>query len=209
MDYSFSNIIRQVNKIDLSSLRDEIKLRRSGELFYQGSVGLLKQVDAALENVQQQEVDLTDTIIDGSFSQFLASSTQQSVSTSFLPKYLKPQIRTKYEREESTYIKSLTATEAVNLFEVDLIESEVISLATARPAHGEVSSPSFLTHDEDINAWIDIVTKCLETNPKIDTMLQIVEATNLSIVQVFISLLFSDYELVQQNNFYGEIEIKH
>jgi hypothetical protein len=198
MDYSFSNIIRQVNKIDLSSLRDEIKLRRSGELFYQGSVGLLKQVDAALENVQQQEVDLTDTIIDGSFSQFLASSTQQSVSISFLPKYLKPQIRTKYEREESTYIKSLTATEAVNLFEVDLIESEVISLATARPAH-----------DEDINAWINIVTKCLETNPQIDTMLQIVETTNLSIVQVFISLLFSDYELIQRNNFYGEIEIKN
>jgi hypothetical protein len=198
MDYSFSNIIKQVNKIDISSLRDEIKLRRSGELFYQGSVNLLKQVDAALENVQQQEVDLTDTIIDGSFSQFLASSTQQSVSISFLPKYLKPQIRTKYEREESTYIKSLTATEAVNLFEVDLIESEVISLATARPAH-----------DEDINAWINIVTKCLETNPQIDTMLQIVETTNLSIVQVFISLLFSDYELIQRNNFYGEIEIKN
>ncbi|MEY2831298.1 MAG: hypothetical protein RLZZ574_556, partial [Cyanobacteriota bacterium] len=182
-----------VNKIDLSSLRDEIKLRRSGELFYQGSVNLLKQVDAALENVQQQEADLTDTIIDGSFSQFLASSTQQSVSTSFLPKYLEPQIRTKYEREESTHIKSLTATEAVNLLEVDLIESEVISLA----------------YDEDISAWIDRVRRCLETNPQIDTMLQIIEATNLSIAQVFISLLFSDYELVQRNNFYGEIEIKN
>lgn len=193
MDYSFSNIIRQVNKIDLSSLRDEIKLRRSGELFYQGSVGLLKQVDAALENVQQQEVDLSDTIIDGSFSQFLASLTQQTVSTSFLQKYLKPQIRTKYEREESTHIRSLTATEAVNLFEVDLIESEVISLA----------------HDEDINAWIDRVRRCLETNPQIDTMPQIIEATNLSIAQVFISLLFSDYELIQRNNFYGEIKIKN
>jgi hypothetical protein len=83
MDYSFSNIIRQVNKIDLSSLRDEIKLRRSGELFYQGSVGLLKQAEAALEMAQQQEINLADTKIDDSFSQFLASLTQQSISNSF------------------------------------------------------------------------------------------------------------------------------
>lgn len=193
MDYSFSSIIQQVNLIDSSQLRDEIKLRRSGELFYQGSVGLLKQAEAALEIAQQQEINLIDTKIDDSFSQFLASLTQQSISNSFLQKYLKPQIRTKYEREESTYIKSLTTTEAVNLFDLDLFEREVVSLA----------------HDEDINAWIDIVTKCLETNPKIGTMLQIVEATNLSIAQVFISLLFSDYELIQRNNFYGEIEIKN
>ncbi len=77
--------------------------------------------------------------------------------------------------------------------EADIIESEVISLA----------------HDEDINAWIERIRRCLETNPKIDTMLQIVEATNLSIAQVFISLLFSDYKLIQRNNFYGEIEIEN
>lgn len=33
---------------------------------------------------------------------------------------------------------------------------------------------------------------CLETNPQINTMLQIIEATNLSIAQGFISLLFGD-----------------
>ncbi|MFM2315620.1 MAG: hypothetical protein RLZZ04_4898 [Cyanobacteriota bacterium] len=193
MDYCFIDIIRQVNLIDSSELRDEIKLRRSGELFYQGSINLLEQAKIALAVAQQQEINLADTSIDDSFSQFLFSLTQQSVSTSFLAKYLIPQPKTAYQRESSIKTQVLSSTEAISLLEADLIESEVISLA----------------HDEDINAWIDQVRRCLETNPQIDTMFQIVEATDLSIAQVFISLLFSDYELIQRNNFYGEIKIKN
>ena len=192
MNDSFSSIIQQVKLIDSSQLRDEIKLRRSGELFYQGSVSLLAQAEAALENAQQQGIDLTDTPIDNSFEQFLASLTQQSISTSFLQKYLKPQIRSKYERETFHKIQSLTSSEAVGLFDLDLIESEVISLA----------------HDEDINAWIERVTECLETNVEISTLPQIAKATNLSIAQVFISLLFGDFELVQSGDFYEGFEIQ-
>ena len=194
MDYSFNNIIKQVNLIDSSHLRDEIKLRRSGELFYQGSMSLLAQAEAAFENAQQENIDLPDTLIDNCFGQFLASLTQQSISTLFLQKYLKPQIKSKYEREISVKIQSLTSSEAVGLFDLGLIESEVISLA----------------HDEDINAWIDLVTKCLETNVEISTLPQIAKATNLSIAQVFISLLFGDFELVQSGDFYEgfKIEVK-
>ena len=192
MDYSFNNIIKQVNLIDSSHLRDEIKLLRSGELFYQGSVSLLAQVEAALENAQQDNVDLTDTLIDNSFYQFLASLTQQSISTTFLQKYLKPHSRVKYERETFLKIQSLTSSEAVGLFDLDLIEPQVISLA----------------YDEDINAWIERIRKCLETNVKISTLPQIAKATDLSIAQVFISLLFGDFELVQSGDFYEGFEIE-
>ena len=194
MDDSFGCIIKQVNLIDSSHLRDEIKLRRSGELFYQGSLSILAQAEAALENAKKQDANSTDTSIDNSFGQFLASLTQQIISTSFLQKYLKPQIRTKNERAESTHIKILTTAEAVNLFDLDLFESGVVSLA----------------HDEDINAWIDVVTKCLETNVEISTLPQIAKTTDLSIAQVFISLLFGNFELVQLGNFYEgfKIEVK-
>lgn len=192
MDYFFSDIIKQVNKIDSSQLKDEIKLRRSGELFYLGSVCLLAQVEAALENAQQEGVDLTDTPINNSFCQFLASLTQQSISTSFLRKYLKPQIRSKYERETSVKIQSLTSSEAVGLFDLDLIEPQVISLA----------------HDENINAWTQRVTKCLESNIEISTLPQIAKATDLSIAQVFISLLFGDFELLQSGDFYEGLAIE-
>ncbi len=101
MDYSFSSIIRQVNLIDSSELRDDVKLRRAGELFYQGSVNLLEQAKLALSVAQQQEIILADTSINDSFSQFLFSLTQQSISTSFLAKYLIPQPKTAYQRESS------------------------------------------------------------------------------------------------------------
>ena len=192
MDYFFSDIIKQVNKIDSSQLKDEIKLRRSGKLFYQGSVSLLARVEAALENAQQEGVDLTDTPINNSFCQFLASLTQQSISTSFLRKYLRPQIRSKYERETFHKIQSLTSSEAVGLFDLDLIEPQVISL----------------THDEDINAWSQRVTEFLKTNVEISTLDQIAKATNLSIAQVFISLLFGDFELVQSGDFYEGLAIE-
>jgi hypothetical protein len=192
MDYSFGDIIQQVNKIDSSHLKDEIKLRRTGELFYLGSVCLLAQAEAALENAQQDNVDLTDTPIDNSFCQFLASLTQQSISTTFLQRYLKPQSRVKYERETFHKIQSLTSSEAVGLFDLDLIEPQVISLA----------------HDENINVWVQRVTKCLESNIEIGTLPQIAKATDLSIAQVFISLLFGDFELLQSGDFYEGLAIE-
>ncbi len=64
MDYSLSSIIKQVNSISSSSLSDEVKLRRSGELFYQGSQTLLLQAEKILEAARAQEVDLTDTKVD-------------------------------------------------------------------------------------------------------------------------------------------------
>jgi hypothetical protein len=191
MDYSFNNIIKQVNLIGSSHLRDEIKLRRSGELIYQGSVSLLSQAEAALEIAGQKDLDLIDTPIDNSFGQFLISLTQQSVSTSFLQKYLKPQIRAQYERETSVRIQAFTSTEAADLFDLDLFKSEVASLATVKP-----------THDEDINAWVNLVTNCLKTKTEISTLSQIAKATNLSIAQVFISLLFGDFKLLQSGDFY-------
>ncbi len=181
MDYSFVSIIKQVNSICTSQLADEVKLRRSGELFYRGSLDILTQVEAALELVRQQEVDLADTSIDNSFGQFLASLTQQSISTLFLKQYLQPRVRVKYERESTVRIESLTPVEAVNQFDFDLLESEVISLA----------------NEENINAWVEQVVKCLESNPKINTLPQIVKATELSLAQVFISLLFGEFELVK------------
>lgn len=192
MDYSFENIIKQVNSISSSSLSDEVKLRRSGELFYQGSQTLLVQAEKMLEDALQQEVDLTDTKIDSSFSLFLSSLTQQTISTNFLQKYLKSQPRDTYERESVAKIQSLTPVEALDLLNTDLLESEVVSLA----------------YDEDINAWIDCVVNCLETNRSINTLPQIVKATGLSIAQVFISLLFGQFELVQSEGFYDGYEIK-
>ncbi|MDJ0751762.1 MAG: hypothetical protein QNJ11_19920 [Woeseiaceae bacterium] len=186
MDYSFKNIIKQVNSISSSALSNEVKLRRSGELFYQGSQTLLAQAEKIVEDALQQEVVLTDTKIDSSFSLFLSSLTQQSISTSFLQKYLQPLPRATYERESAIRIQSFTSVEALNLLNTDLLEYEVVSLA----------------HDEDINAWIYCVVNCLETNQNINTLPQIVKATGLSIAQVFISLLFGEFELVQSGGFY-------
>ncbi len=191
MNYSFSSIIQQVNLIDSSGLRDEIKLRRSGELFYQGSLSILARAEAALKNSRQPEIDATDTKIDSSFSLFIASLTQQCVSTNFLKKYLQSQVRAVYQRESPVRIQSLTSTEAIEKYSLDLISSEVSSLA----------------YDENINAWIDKVFGCLRNDPQINTLAQIVRATDLSTAQVFISLLFGEFELNQTGDFYDEFEI--
>ena len=190
MDCSFENIIKQVNLINSSSLSDEVKLRRSGELFYQGSQTLLLQAEKILEAARAQEVEESDSKVDSSFSLFLASLTQQSISTNFLQKYLKPQPRATYERESMIKIEFLTSDEASELLSTSL-ESEIISLA----------------YDEDINVWVDRVANFLEINPSINTLPQIVKATGLSDAQVFISLLFGGFELVQSGEFYDGFEI--
>ena len=192
MNYSFSSIIQQVNLIDSSGLRDEIKLRRSGELFYQGSLSILARAEAALEDSRQPKIDATDTKIDSSFSLFLASLTQQCVSTNFLEKYLQPQVRAVYQRESSVRLQSLTSAEAIEKYSLDQISSEVSSLA----------------YDENINAWIEKVLGCLRNNPQVNTLTQIVRATDLSTAQVFIALLFGNFELVPSEDFYEGFEIR-
>ncbi|WP_036487544.1 hypothetical protein [Myxosarcina sp. GI1] len=191
MDYSFSTIIQRVNLIASSKLNDEVKLRQAGELFYQSSLSILVRAEAAFEASLQPEIATADTKIDSSFSLFIDSLTQQSVSTIFLQKYLQPQVRAAYQRESLVTISTLTAVEAVEKYSLEKISSEVSSLA----------------YDENINAWIDKVAECLRGNPQVNTLIQIVRATDLSVAQVFISLLFGNFELVPSENFYDGFKI--
>lgn len=75
MDYSFISIIKQVNALDSSSLTDEVKLRRSGELFYQGSLEILYQTQIILDSLRQSKINQKDTEVDDGVSIFLASLT--------------------------------------------------------------------------------------------------------------------------------------
>lgn len=217
MNYSFEELIKRVDFVENSAIPNEVKLKQSGILIYQGSLEILEQAQAIFDTLRYPEINKEDTLVDASFSQFLASLTQQSISTNFLKKYLQPQVRAEYHRETNTRIKSLTTDEALNEFERVGIKDEVISLA----------------HDEDIEAWIALVNKCFETDPEIKrtsyglesnssgdpaelgsareraviaprslSLSQIVQTTNLSQAQVFISLLFGGFILKQDDSFY-------
>ncbi|MEO1801635.1 MAG: hypothetical protein AAFR62_14625, partial [Cyanobacteria bacterium J06629_2] len=105
---SFEKLIKQVDKIKDSEATDDIKLRRSGELIYQYSGQLLQRTETLFKQIQHPEVELGDTVIDASFDSFLASMTQQSISTDFFAKYLQPQTRKSYQREISTVFKSMS-----------------------------------------------------------------------------------------------------
>ena len=140
-DIPFAQLIQQVDIIGSASIRDEVKLRRSGELIYKVSEQILSRANTLLEKSHSSQVDETDTQIDRSFGDFLASLTQQSVSTNFLAKYLQPQIRADYQREITKSIKFLSATEALDELAEDIIESEIFTLA----------------HDENIEVWIELV----------------------------------------------------
>ena len=192
LDISFTQLIQKVDAVSSTCVRDEVKLRRSGELIYLGSEQILQKADTLLEKSQQLEIDETDTQIDNSFNNFLASLTQQSISTLFLTKYLQPRPITDYHREITKSIKFLSATEALDELAEDLLESEIFTLA----------------HDEDINSWINLVFECLEANAEVSTLAQIAKITNLSIAQVFVSLLFGDFELLQSGDFYEGLAIE-
>ena len=182
MDYSFVSIIKQVNALDSSSLTDEVKLRRSGELFYQGSLEILYQTQIILDSLRQSKINQKDTEVDDGFSIFLASLTQQSVSTLFLKQYLRPQVRAKYSLLSTVRIKSLTPVEVVNEFDLDLLESEVISLA----------------HDEDISEWSEIVRDYLgQQRKKRVSLVDIVNGTKLNLAKVFLGLLHGEFMLIQ------------
>jgi hypothetical protein len=201
MEYSFKELIKRVDAVESSVIPDEIKLKRLGALIYQGSLNLLAQAESILENTRYSEVEQGDTKIDRRFSQFLLSLTQQSVSTNFLNKYLRPTPKAKYEREATLKIQSLTASEALSEFEQDLIEEEVMVSSNISAVRSQVIS---LAHDENIKRWIALVNECFEANssPVSLSVPQIIQATSLSIAQVFISLLFGEFSLKQNGSFY-------
>ena len=192
MDYSFDNIIQKVNLIDSSPLKDEIKLRRSGELFYQGSLGILAKAEAVLDDINKQDIDLTDTFVDKSFSDFLVSFTQQSISTNFLAKFLQPQPRADYYRETTKSIKSLSVTEALDELAEDLLESEIFTLA----------------HDENIEAWIELVERHLKLYPEINILPDIARLNELTLAQAFIAALFGSFKLEHNGGFYEINQLK-
>lgn len=183
---SFEKLIKQVEKIRDSEATDELKLRRSGELICQYSGQLLQRTETLFEQIHQPEVELGDTIIDTSFDSFLSSMTQQSISTDFLAKYLQPQTRKSYQRETSTVFKFMSSSEAIAEFQEELQDLEISTLA----------------HDENIHHWIEKVERYLQKRPDQNTLMEIAEATDLSLAQVFIAGLFGDFCLISGDRFY-------
>ena len=186
---SFSQLIHKVDIIESACIRDEIKLRCSGELICNASEQILQKAKNLLEKSQrclrlasQSQVTQADTQIDRSFSNFLSSFTQQSISTNFLTKYLQPQIRADYQREITISIKFLSATEALDELAEDLIESEIFNLA----------------HDEDISEWSEIVRDYLgQQRKKRVSLVDIVNGTKLNLAKVFLGLLHGEFMLIQ------------
>ena len=188
----FAQLIQQVDIIGSASIRDEVKLRRSGELIYKVSEQILSRANTLLEKSHSSQVDETDTQIDRSFGDFLASLTQQSVSTNFLAKYLQPQIRADYQREITKSIKFLSATEALDELAEDLIESEVFALA----------------HDENIEVWIESVEQHLKLYPETNTLPEIAKLNDLTLAQAFIAALFGNFKIEQKGSFYEVRQLK-
>ena len=189
---SFSQLIHKVDIIESACIRDEIKLRRSGELICNASEQILQKANILLEKSHSSEITQTDTQIDRSFSDFLSSLTQQSISTNFLTKYLQPQIRADYQREITRSIKFLSATEALDELAEDLIESEIFTLA----------------HDENIEVWIELVERHLKLYPETNTLPEIAKLNNLTLAQTFVAALFGNFEIEQLGGFYDVARLK-
>ena len=189
---SFSQLIHKVDIIESAYIRDELKLRRSGELIYRVSEQILQKANTLLEKSHSSEIDKADTQIDRSFGNFLASLTQQSISTNFLAKYLQPQPRAEYHREITRSIKFLSATEALDELAEDLIESEIFTLA----------------HDENIEVWIELVERHLKLYPKTNTLPEIAKLNNLTLAQAFVAALFGNFEIEQLGGFYDVAKLK-
>ncbi len=194
IDISFSEVIQEVDLMPVSQVSDEKKLRRSGELIYQGSLLVLEEAESLWELTQRAETTSDDVSIDDDFTKFLASFTQQTISTEFFSKYLQPQVRANYQRDslDSSLVRSLSTSEALTNFAVDLIESEVLNLA----------------HDENIEEWIEIVDQHLQLYPSSNELLDIVSLTNLTVAQVFVAALFGQFMVIKEGNFYEPKQFK-
>ncbi|HHP7230225.1 MAG TPA: hypothetical protein ACFCUY_05125 [Xenococcaceae cyanobacterium] len=188
---TFSKLIHKVDALESACIRDEVKLRCSGELIHLVSEQILQKANTLLEKSHSSEIDKADTQIDLSFSDFLSSLTQQSISTNFLAKYLQPQIRAGYHRETTKSIKFLSAAEALDELAEDLSESEIFTLA----------------HDENIDKWVLEVEEFIGGRQQA-TLAEIVERLELTKVQIFIALLFGNFELSQSSDFYNGFDIK-
>ena len=191
-DIPFAQLIQQVDKIQSATIPDEIKLRRSGELICFVSEQILQKAKTLLEKSQRSPVTQADTQIDRSFSNFLSSLTQQSISTYFIAKYLQPQQRADYYREITRSIKFLSATEALDELAEDLIESEVFALA----------------HDENIEVWIESVEQHLKLYPEINTLPEIAKLNGLTLAQTFIAALFGNFQIKHFGGFYEVRQLK-
>ncbi len=188
----FAQLIQQVDKIQSATIPDEIKLRRSGELICFGSEQILQKAKSLLEKSQRSQVDEADTQIDQSFSDFLVSLSQQSISTNFLAKYLQPQVRADYHREITRSIKFLSATEALDELAEVCIESEIFTLA----------------HDEKIEVWIELVERHLKLYPETNTLPEIAKLNNLTLAQAFVAALFGNFKIEQLGGFYDVARLK-
>ena len=186
---SFTQLIKKVDVIESACIRDEVKLRRSGELIHLVSEQILQKANTLLEKLHSSEIDETDTKVDRSFSDFLVSLTQQSISTLFLAKYLQPQQKAEYYRETTKSVKFLSATEALEELAEDIVESEIFALA----------------HDENIEVWIESVKQHLKLHPKINTLPDIARLNDLTLAQTFVAALFGNFQLEQTGDFY-EVE---
>jgi hypothetical protein len=189
---SFAQLIKQVDTVQCACIRDEVKLRRSGELIYFISEQILDKANALLEKSQQTEVDEIDTKIDRSFSDFIKSLTQQSISTNFMLEYLQPQPKADYQRDTTRSIKFLSATEALEELAEDLIESEIFTLA----------------HDENIEVWIESVERHLKLHPKVNTLPKIAKSNDLTLAQAFVAALFGNFKIKQIGDFYEVNQLK-
>lgn len=186
---SFTQLIQKVDIIESACIRDEVKLRRSGELIYFGSEQILRLANTLLEKSHSSEIDETDTQVDRSFSGFLASLTQQSISTLFLAKYLQPQQKADYHRETTKSVKFLSTTEALDELAEVCIESEIFALA----------------HDENIEVWIESVERHLRLYPEVNTLPEIAKLNDLTLAQAFVAALFGHFKIEQRGDFY-EVE---
>jgi hypothetical protein len=199
---SFAQLIKQVDTVQCACIRDEVKLRRSGELIYFISEQILDKANTLLENSQQTEVDEIDTKIDCSFSDFIKSLTQQSISTHFLPEYLQPQLKVDYQGEGTRSIKFLSATEALDELAQDLIEQGSV---VGFPDHTQVLLESeifTLAHDENIEVWIESVERHLKLYPEVNTLPKIAKLNDLTLAQAFVAALFGNFRLEQFGDFY-------
>lgn len=205
---SFTQLIKKVDVIESACIRDEVKLRRSGELIHLVSEQILQKANTLLEKLHSSGIDETDTKVDRSFSNFLVSLTQQSISTLFLAKYLQPQQKAEYYRETTKSVKFLSATEALDELAENIVEQGSV---VGFPDHTQVLLESeifALAHDENIEVWIESVKQHLKLHPKIDTLPDIARLNELTLAQTFVAALFGNFQLEQTGDFYDEFGIK-
>ena len=188
----FARLIQKVDTVRSARISDEAKLRLGSELIYEASEQILQRSKTLLRESQQSNIDEADTKIDSTFSSFLVSLTQQSISSSFLVKYLQPQSRADYKREGTSSIRSLSAIEALDELAEDLIGSKVLTLA----------------HDENIEIWIESVERHLELYPDVNTLPKVAKSNDLTLAQVFIAALFGSFKIEQCGDFYGVKKLK-